>query len=172
MAGFVRSLSGFSALTQSSASRWDGRHKALPRPWATLYFPPLDQEGPGSILPRPCGQGEREGMKRMAPLQWVHGPRTVVISSSPRPFCARHEASMGPRFENRGYRGPFPATPTRQAGFNGSTVREPWLSAMLPSTDTPKDRRFNGSTVREPWLSLFLLADSDRVRALQWVHGL
>ena len=59
-------------------------------------------------------------------LQWVHGPRTVVMSEGQAASANRH-------------------------GFNGSTVREPWLLIVLShSQDTTSS--FNGSTVREPWL--------------------
>ncbi len=61
-------------------------------------------------------------------------------------------ASMGPRSENRGYAAspvpPAPPTP----GFNGSTVREPWLCAAGLVWKLEIVDRFNGSTVREPWL--------------------
>ncbi len=60
-------------------------------------------------------------------LQWVHGPRTVVMDALRMDGVKREEC------------------------FNGSTVREPWLCVQLQS----RVRRrcgFNGSTVREPWL--------------------
>ncbi len=41
----------------------------------------------------------------------------------------RRLASMGPRSENRGYRGVYWEKTLRKKRFNGSTVREPWLSA-------------------------------------------
>ena len=37
-------------------------------------------------------------------------------------------ASMGPRSEDRGYRGSNMDSTRRRYGFNGSTVRGPWLS--------------------------------------------
>ncbi len=80
-------------------------------------------------------------------LQWVHGPRTVVISCAARLRSTRTRASMGPRSENRGYS----------------------CSAHSPSTE-PRPC-FNGSTVREPWL----LDEHDTtpgfLAKLQWVHG-
>src|SRR5437764_514100 len=56
------------------------------------------------------------------------------------------QASMGPRFANRGYRN-------------------------RDSSPDPSERSFNGSTVREPWLSFptaFLFFSGE---TLQWVHG-
>ena len=35
-------------------------------------------------------------------LQWVHGPRTVVMESPLASMVAIEAASMGPRSENRG----------------------------------------------------------------------
>ncbi len=111
-------------------------------------------------------------------LQWVHGPRTVVMKPQSSLVVHSREASMGPRSENRGYvmsdwtefvdrwlqwvhgprtvvichtwhdavtvcqlqwvHGPrtvvmgwwFPGVPA-WTGFNGSTVREPWLSCSI-----------------------------------------
>ena len=79
-------------------------------------------------------------------LQWVHGRRTVVREGAPRR-----------------------STP-RQAGFNGSTVGEPWLGVRyVPGTVlTPS---FNGSTVGEPWLGWSELEHASKLLALQWVHG-
>ena len=37
-------------------------------------------------------------------LQWVHGPRTVVIGRKQRHHDHGADASMGPRSEDRGYR--------------------------------------------------------------------
>ena len=111
-------------------------------------------------------------------LQWVHGPRTVVMTAEVcDPAQLDSRASMGPRSENRGYARPcrlhrsavqsgFNGSTvrepwlcaTRQAslrsvhGFNGSTVREPWLCAVLTDVTVETATRFNGSTVREPWL--------------------
>ena len=61
------------------------------------------------------------------PLQWVHGPRTVVMVD---------DDTLSTRSRN---------------SFNGSTVREPWLWRMK-SRQWPTLESFNGSTVREPWL--------------------
>ena len=60
-------------------------------------------------------------------LQWVHGSRTVV-NNTEHCIC-----------------------PASLPGFNGSTVREPWLMEHEDRTGTI-GRSFNGSTVREPWL--------------------
>ncbi len=60
-------------------------------------------------------------------LQWVHGPRTVVIHFA---LCREQSevcASMGPRSENRGYLILRHGGGREAARFNGSTVREPWL---------------------------------------------
>ena len=60
---------------------------------------------------------------------------------------AEREASMGPRSENRGYER---ATEDYRRGAGG----------------------FNGSTVREPWLCSRLTGSAYRLRGpLQWVHG-
>ncbi len=66
-------------------------------------------------------------LSRLLPLQWVHGPRTVVIA-------AGGLATVWPK-----------------VSFNGSTVREPWLSGR-PAPLSEAWTGFNGSTVREPWL--------------------
>ncbi len=105
-------------------------------------------------------------------LQWVHGPRTVVIFG------------QLPRFiQSLLFR------------FNGSTVREPWLFKSTWSSSSIRSS-FNGSTVREPWLLLceavgievpyiasmgprsenrgYLVSFTGVVTdgsALQWVHG-
>ena len=61
-------------------------------------------------------------------LQWVHGPRTVVM----------HAVRM---------------RDTQCSGsFNGSTVREPWLCRASRHAAGDQPCCFNGSTVREPWL--------------------
>ena len=81
-------------------------------------------------------------------LQWVHGSRTVVNDH---------------RRSGRALDG---------GGFNGSTVREPWLIAICASTHPPNNICFNGSTVREPWLIGPVLVDVRSQQArLQWVHG-
>ena len=67
-----------------------------------------------------------EIMKHEA-LQWVHGPRTVVMRAVLEENVRLKAASMGPRSENRGYERRLSRTRPRKEGFNGSTVREPWL---------------------------------------------
>ena len=62
------------------------------------------------------------------PLQWVHGLGTVVRAAD----AAR------PGIDG--------------AGFNGSTVWEPWLGAQDEGTQIVWPDGFNGSTVWEPWL--------------------
>ena len=86
-------------------------------------------------------------------LQWVHGPRTVVMrtvrSTNDRRVC---NASMGPRSENRGYVHRRRRCRQRPGRFNGSTVREPWLWTQSQTETDAGAPSFNGSTVREPWL--------------------
>src|SRR5439155_27990 len=128
-------------------------------------------------------------------LQWVHGSRTVVItalaagqlqisfaSMGPRfanrgypdvknSKSSRRRASMGPRFANRGYHHLHPLRAPARPGFNGSTVREPWLSPRRRWRGR-RPRGFNGSTVREPWLSSDLsVTGGTTTWTLQWVHG-
>ena len=62
-----------------------------------------------------------------AQLQWVHGPRTVVMVAIKTPNERWYTASMGPRSENRGYGSTDLVQAVVMFGFNGSTVREPWL---------------------------------------------
>ena len=105
-------------------------------------------------------------------LQWVHGPRTVVMLSR--------------RATQR----------SRRSCFNGSTVREPWLCQsananadaahalqwvhgrrtvvmLLLRGGSGRQRLcFNGSTVREPWLCRASDPRPGHRRSpLQWVHG-
>src|ERR1035438_1004093 len=61
-------------------------------------------------------------------LQWVHGPRTVVIGNRDARMIQPLRASMGPRSEDRGYRTRSRRKRTGRWRFNGSTVRGPWLS--------------------------------------------
>ncbi len=130
------------------------------------------------------------------PLQWVHGPRTVVIFRSRGDRGVEGSASMGPRSENRGYQRRTKRRPIPRRSFNGSTVREPWLCFTACPCATGSRCRFNGSTVREPWLSGPTTAVFSRGRwasmgprsenrgyrwrlghewcapsSLQWVHG-
>ena len=90
-----------------------------------------------------AGPGQRPGRDR---LQWVHGPRTVVIVGVVQRIEQGKTASMGPRSENRGYGNPQGPAGAEPRGFNGSTVREPWLSWMIPESSLPR-------------------------LVLQWVHG-
>ena len=82
----------------------------------------------------------------MMSLQWVHGPRTVVKIAGGLPHFETSVLQWvhGPRtvvkYANAGQ------AHSRSISFNGSTVREPWLST--------------GSQIRDPkWMML------------QWVHG-
>ena len=110
------------------------------------------------------------------PLQWVHGPRTVVMSSTDLELWEEMEASMGPRSEDCGYVRLKALQDAMATGFNGSTVRGLWLwdspprrqpfgriASMGPrSEDCGYEepfrrihgvrRCFNGSTVRGLWL--------------------
>ena len=72
-------------------------------------------------------------------------------------------ASMGPRSENRGYARAGRVHLRTRLGFNGSTVREPWLF-VLAVWPIWRCSRFNGSTVREPWLSLCTYQNQPRER--------
>ena len=106
-----------------------------------------------------------------ARLQWVHGPRTVVIQLRWLPAACDRRLGLqwvhGPRtvVMTRTFSAGLPA-----CGFNGSTVREPWLygnrrrwCCVRPS--------FNGSTVREPWLCQDRRTGVGPAGQLQWVHG-
>ena len=81
-------------------------------------------------------------------LQWVHGPRTVVMSK--RPVRSSHyvDASMGPRSENRGY---------------ASTVRLTSWRSRAASMGPRSENRGYVKQHRE--------AAADWRLALQWVHG-
>src|SRR5947209_3073395 len=110
-------------------------------------------------------------------LQWVHGPRTVVMLAEDTVSDARLRASMGPRSENRGY-GPHlgsqgvhgggasmgPRSENRgYAVWPGasliSAARLQWVhgprTVVMVGASSPTslaNGSFNGSTVREPWL--------------------
>ncbi len=86
-------------------------------------------------------------------LQWVHGPRTVVIRHrQERLRSSTRRASMGPRSENRGYPSPcleYSLTFRQLQWVHGP--RTVVISNLGQSKTAIKS--FNGSTVREPWLS-------------------
>ena len=63
--------------------------------------------GPRTVVMLPGEPPAAEGLV----LQWVHGPRTVVMLASPCPTAAPTPASMGPRSENRGYAGSSNSSP-------------------------------------------------------------
>src|SRR5436853_257003 len=96
-----------------------------------------------------------EAMSRLCRLQWVHGPRTVVMVGD-----ARQREALPEGFNGSTVREPWL---WQQGGlsqwcktrFNGSTVREPWLWSYGQLLSLGTDG-FNGSTVREPWLCLLL----------------
>ncbi len=106
-------------------------------------------------------------------LQWVHGPRTVVIGSGAGAGRAAASASMGPRSENRGY----PGNGACDAGWqemlqwvHGPRTVVIW--GWIRPTSCRHGHRFNGSTVREPWLSRSgYAATAVAADTLQWVHG-
>src|SRR5438270_447151 len=85
-----------------------------------------------SMGPRFANRGYRGGRANiwmwMLELQWVHGSRTVVIIRLRQKSDFSRPASMGPRFANRGYHTSGSDVPRSPSRFNGSTVREPWLS--------------------------------------------
>ncbi len=68
-----------------------------------------------------------EDVQRAEPLQWVHGPRTVVMmgESLAMSFAQKLQWVHGPRTVVMSLQ----SMPSRHGpyGFNGSTVREPWL---------------------------------------------
>ena len=104
--------------------------------------------GPRTVV---MGVHRRPGEGRWQMLQWVHGPRTVVMDPSGPDDGHDRLASMGPRSENRGYDRRDEIIFDRFSSFNGSTVREPWLCSKSIFITT-QQVSFNGSTVREPWL--------------------
>ena len=129
-------------------------------------------------------------------LQWVHGPRTVVIAEVAASDDGNDaKASMGPRSENSGYRislppdvMPFrllqwvhgPRTVVIWAGRARGEGIEPlqWVHGPRTVVNSPcnargshPDQSFNGSTVREPWLTRPLPSVPCGTFALQWVHG-
>ena len=57
-----------------------------------------------------------------------------------------------------------------RAGFNGSTVGEPWLGLQCRESRSSSSS-FNGSTVGEPWLGIGTLQWIATYSRLQWVHG-
>ena len=79
-------------------------------------------------------------------LQWVHGPRTVVMTKRDRSVCTFFPASMGPRSEDRGDVGPARSPRSRAE------------ASMGPRSEDRGDGKV--STVR-----------GGTVEPLQWVHG-
>ena len=82
------------------------------------------------------------------PLQWVHGPITVVMADAGRADNPGSVASMGPRSDNRGYRELHPIC---------QALSQP--ASMGPRSDNRgyEIQRRHGPAAR---------------RRLQWVHGL
>ena len=81
-------------------------------------------------------------------LQWVHGPRTVVMQGQPDAGEGRRAARL------QWVHGP------RTVVMAGSWTCLAW-----------RDTCFNGSTVREPWLCTRPIGDAPGHGGLQWVHG-
>ena len=78
------------------------------------------------------------------PLQWVHGPITVVMAEYGHGY-GRRVASMGPRSDNRGY------------GDDADMLSESTVASMGPRSDN----RGYGQPRASPSISC----------QLQWVHG-
>ncbi len=107
-------------------------------------------------------------------LQWVHGPRTVVMKI----MATSSLVLLCPSFNGSTVREPWLCSQERMylsasmRCFNGSTVREPWLcSVSLLLTCKFTRPGFNGSTVREPWLCRDQRCRQTADTSLQWVHG-
>src|SRR5207302_288319 len=79
--------------------------------------------------------------------------------------------SMGPRFANRGYRWQIPFV--RSVWEVLQWVHGSRTVVIGPSRTIWRGffTGFNGSTVREPWLSSAPKEEVERAGALQWVHG-
>ncbi len=110
-----------------------------------------DRQQHASMGPRSENRGYYHpplpGARWWASLQWVHGPRTVVI----------HIA-----LEREG---------VRPVGFNGSTVREPWLFRPVQS---PFCTGLQLQWVHGPRTVVIRTSRpsaSEPPKALQWVHG-
>ena len=121
-------------------------------------------------------------------LQWVHGPRTVVMhrghgqvtrrwqgfngSTVREPWlctgqgvlaAASCRASMGPRSENRGYAGVARGHHGARVAASMGPRSENRGYACRPNSRMATDGiRFNGSTVREPWLCMTVAAIDGR----------
>src|SRR5207248_1716366 len=80
--------------------------------------------GPRTVV---MWDGRFRGTHADCALQWVHGPRTVVMIVAREVQKALAGPSMGPRSENRGYARGMQPLKNGFSTFNGSTVREPWL---------------------------------------------
>src|SRR5262249_6811967 len=98
--------------------------------------------------PRTVVMGDKEFMfESLRLLQWVHGPRTVVMTSP-----STGSAASAPRLQ--WVHGPR----TVVMGVPHNQIRGwPW--------------GFNGFTVREPWLWKFVIVAAPPLKSLQWVHG-
>ena len=77
------------------------------RGYAGLALARFQPHWPASMGPRSENRGyafpSAEQVAEQIRLQWVHGPRTVVMHA-PSVYCSgAWLASMGPRSENRGY---------------------------------------------------------------------
>ena len=106
-----------------------------------------------SMGPRSDNRGygrDRAGRLRAdRPLQWVHGPITVVMRRpASRSTQRRMSASMGPRSDNRGYADRIRRRCARRCRLQW--VHGPITVVMRSAARAgrPCTRRFNGSTVR------------------------
>ncbi len=122
-------------------------------PWLCRNFRHVVQPGSGASMgPRSENRGYVRQVERPLdkhrPLQWVHGPRTVVMQTCQTTSGRRQvEASMGPRSENRGYE-----------AVNGTYQRGWTRASMGPRSEN----RGYVETMKEP---------TGIVAELQWVHG-
>ena len=145
-------------------------------PWLcathSLSGPPTAGGFNGSTVREPwlCWR-RRTGPRATRELQWVHGPRTVVMAVRNIEAALREMLQWvhGPRTVV--IVSPTRLPTSRRRRFNGSTVREPWLCQGSSCRCRSCSRRFNGSTVREPWLWPSGLVGYFRHSGLQWVHG-
>ena len=102
--------------------------------------------------PRTVVMGEsRQSQRAPTRLQWVHGPRTVVMKRIRATHDRTDEASMGPRSENRGYARMTPIE-WRAAGLQWVHGPRTVVMAEQNRSSALAISSFNGSTVREPWL--------------------
>ncbi len=78
---------------------------------------------------------------------------------------------MGPRSENRGYACLLPNAASPDAKLQWVHGPRTVVIAALRGCTGACGRCFNGSTVREPWLSSMSCTSARATSGLQWVHG-